>query len=392
MQVRRFKESWHQGRSYIDIDVRNLLMTAYYRKLNVTHDTSSSFPRCGPWLRQSSVGTDPEEQSKSGSVLILALWALFFLTSLVMAVGMHVSGNLILAAKLKTGMTAYYLANAGVERAIFEIVCDSNAWDDLTESWSGNEAIFKDISLVDCSFCVSYSYASLSGEAVTNYGVVDEERKININKASKALLKSLIETVGEVDLITASEISSSIIDWRDENDEMLSGGAENSYYMELSRPYSCHNGEFQSLYELLLVKGVGHDLFSKLKQHLTIYGTGKVNINTADPVVLKCLAESCGSADLSTCESLVMKIVRFRDAGNTFMKLDISVIAGQLDEFVGLLSSERALLSGMMDAVTIRSTCFHGVAGGKVTGQSMYESRIAFVFDRDRQMKLYWHE
>lgn len=332
------------------------------------------------------------EASTEGSVLILALWVLFFLTSLAMAVGMHVSGNLILTARLKTGMTAYYLAKAGVERAILEIGRNSNAWDNLTEPWCNNEEIFKDIRLGDGSFSVSYSHTLIAGQVVTNYGVIDEERKININKASCSLLKSLIEVAGKLDSMTASEISSSIIDWRDENDEVSQGGVENSYYTRLNQPYSCHNGEFQSLYELLLVKGVDSDLFSKLKPYLTIYGAGKVNINTADPVVLGCLADSYGSADRSTCESLVMKIVRFREAGNFFEESSAAAIIGQLNKFLWLLTSETALLSRMMDAVTTRSTCFHGVAVGKVTGQSTDESQITFVFDQNQHMKLYWHE
>lgn len=356
-----------------------------------------------------------KKASGEGSVLILALWVLFFLTSLAMAVGVHVSGNLILAARLKTGTTAYYLAKAGVERVILEIGRNSNAWDNLTELWCDNEEIFKDVRLGDGSFCVSCSYTLLPGQVVTNYGVIDEERKININKASCSLLKSLIEIAGELDSMTALEISSSIIDWRDENDEVSQGGAENSYYTQLNQPYSCHNGEFQSLHELLMVKGVWQEIFFKLKPYMTIYGTGRVNINTADPVVLRCLADSYGSADRSICESLVMKIVRFREAGSFFKESSASAIIGQLNELLGLLPAENSLLSEMAKDLTNRSTCFRGIARGKVaeheradlfsggavsafagsvTGKSepSAERWIEFVFDRERGMMLYWHE
>ena len=330
--------------------------------------------------------------SGEGSVLILALWVLFFLTSLAMAVGVHVSGNLILAARLKTGTTAYYLAKAGVERAILEIGCNSNAWDNLTEPWCDNEDIFKDIRLGDGSFCVSCSHTLLPGQVVTNYGVIDEERKININKASCSLLKSLIEIAGELDSMTALEISSSIIDWRDQNDEVSQGGAENGYYTQLNQPSSCHNGEFQALHELLMVKGVRQELFFKLKPYMTIYGTGRVNINTAEPVILGCLADSYGSADRSICESLVMKIVRFREAGSFFEESSASAIIGQLNESFGLLPDESVLISEMTGVITNQSTCFRGVVAGKLTGQSTDESRIVFVFDRDKQTKLYWCE
>ena len=44
--------------------------------------------------------------------------------------------------------------------------------------------------------------------------------------------------------------------------------------------------------ELLLVKGVTRDIFDKVKDRVTVYGTGQVNINTAGMRVLQSLGMS----------------------------------------------------------------------------------------------------
>ncbi|MDD4869650.1 MAG: type II secretion system protein GspK [Kiritimatiellae bacterium] len=324
-----------------------------------------------------------------GSILVLTLWVLFFLAALAVAVGGHVASNLRVASKIKGRVTAYYLARAGAEKAVSEARGDSNAWDGLNELWSSGEELFRDVALGQGSYSVYYTYISPFGGVATNYGMYDEERKININKASEPLLKAMLQNIGQLDTMTASDVTAAIIDWRDQNDVTLTGGAENSHYAALSNPYQCHNGDFQSLHELLLVKKVSSDLFLKLKPYITIYGTGKVNINTADPIVLVCMGEAGGGGDRATCRLLADKIARFRAGGNTFTDPSITT---QLNAFVKIEPVEKTVLSRMMGGLAIKSSCFGGIAGGKTLGSSMEDRQIEFVFDRQRGVKLYWHE
>jgi type II secretory pathway component PulK len=327
--------------------------------------------------------------NSGGSVLVLTLWVLFFLAALAVAVGGHVATNLKVAGKIKGRIAAYYLAKAGAEKAISESKNDSNAWDSLNEVWSYSEDLFRDANLGQGSYSVYYAYTSQFGGAATNYGMYDEERKININKANEPLLRTMLENIGHVDSMTASDIAAAIVDWRDQNDVVLTGGAENSYYGTLSEPYSCHNGDFQSLHELLLVKGMSSVLFRKLRPYITIYGIGKVNINTADPVVLVCTGEAGGGGDRAACRLLADKIARFRAAGNTFTDPSL---AGQLNAFVQLTPVEKTVLARMTGGLTIKSSCFGGIAGGRAQGSSIEDRQIEFVFDRQRGVKLYWHE
>jgi type II secretory pathway component PulK len=73
--------------------------------------------------------------------------------------------------------------------------------------------------------------------------------------------------------------------------------------MGLKYPYRAKNSNFDVLEELLLIKGVNNNIFEKLKDYITIYGDGRVNINTASKPVLLALGLK---------DSTVDKILAFR--------------------------------------------------------------------------------
>jgi len=101
-------------------------------------------------------------------------------------------------------------------------------------------------------------------------------------------------------------LSAAIIDWRDEDDEPLTEGAESRYYLSLDPPYSPRNAPMESIWELLLVRGVDRELFAGgrsgrlvdpfapewtyrpqgLRDFLTVQGQGRINLNTAGPDVI----------------------------------------------------------------------------------------------------------
>ena len=101
--------------------------------------------------------------------------------------------------------------------------------DDLTRF---DPDTFKDISIGDAAFSVSYELTGHSSGSRQLWGMVDEERKLNVNTVRLGDLKRLIQVVLSVDDIEAQELAASIIDWRDK-DSMLSlplGSAEDPYY------------------------------------------------------------------------------------------------------------------------------------------------------------------
>ena len=59
--------------------------------------------------------------NNKGSVLILVLWSLFILAMLAVAVYAYVLPHAELSGRLMERTKMHYFANAGVERAIFEV-------------------------------------------------------------------------------------------------------------------------------------------------------------------------------------------------------------------------------------------------------------------------------
>ena len=57
-----------------------------------------------------------------------------------------------------------------------------------------------------------------------------------------------------------TELAASIIDWRDEDSEISPGGAESEYYLLQPEPYNCKNSAFETVDEILLVKGASEEL------------------------------------------------------------------------------------------------------------------------------------
>ena len=101
---------------------------------------------------------------------------------------------------------------------------------------------------------------SPTGAAPTASGMIDEGGKISLNRADEALLRKVFETLG-LKADEQEEITDAIIDWRDSDDLHRLHGAEDEYYMKLPEPYHAKNGPFDSVDELLQVRGITRELF-----------------------------------------------------------------------------------------------------------------------------------
>jgi DNA uptake protein ComE-like DNA-binding protein len=86
------------------------------------------------------------------------------------------------------------------------------------------------------------------GDGVQDFGVEDEGAKVNINTAG---LRQLIMLPG-----MTADVAAAIIDWRDEDETPTQNGAEQESYPN----YRVKNGPFETVEELLLVRGVTPEL------------------------------------------------------------------------------------------------------------------------------------
>jgi general secretion pathway protein K len=83
-----------------------------------------------------------------------------------------------------------------------------------------------------------------------------------------------------------------IVDWVDADDAPEAAGAETLYYQSLRPSYRPANAPLQTLREVRLIKGMTPEIVEKLLRYVTVYpqeGESKININTADFLVLQAL-------------------------------------------------------------------------------------------------------
>lgn len=166
------------------------------------------------------------------------------------------------------------------------------------------------------------------GGGVFRIRVASENGKININRLDTAQGREarwrMDQFLRLIDLLNARSqeeeplpysIVPSIIDWIDPDDEVTrlpfierdNEGAESAYYRRLDPSYEAKNAPFDAIEELLLVRGVtpesfwgrrggeglgGVDGAAGFRDLATVYGDGRVDVNSAPPLVLMSLAEN----------------------------------------------------------------------------------------------------
>ncbi len=87
------------------------------------------------------------------------------------------------------------------------------------------------------------------------------------------------------------ELIGNLVDWTDADDNQIyKGGRESGLYERLDSPYLPKNAPFDTLDEIRLVDGWHLEgVWERFGKHLSIYGGGKVNVNTASRPVLGAL-------------------------------------------------------------------------------------------------------
>ena len=328
-----------------------------------------------------------------GSTLILVLWSLSLLTIFALSLEFGVRQKLIMVGRLDDRDSLHFIAEAGIKRAILELRKDAK------EPWNNNMGIFKEIEVGRGTFTVSYDYLnSLSRMSEVKYGIIDEERKVNINKAGRKVIERLFKICG-IDEMKAQNLSASIVDWRDGDSELSIpfGSAEDRYYRNLSEPYEAKDADFEILDEIFLVREMTKEIFDKVKDFITVYGEGKININTAAPEVL---------LSLGLYERVVEKIVLFRcgqdlleaTADDNVFDSSSNVVA-KLSQFCSLNTGEVANLSNLISAgkICTNSCNFMIKSIGKLNKKNV-SNKIVCVFEHlidgsDEGGKIkYWRE
>lgn len=186
--------------------------------------------------------------NKKAVALIAVLWAVVVMGTITLLLSRQSNLSLKINRNVMHSSQAMLLAEAGVHRAIAELVFDAenSTNDNQSEIWFDSQDSFYDQELGDGVYRLVHP--DMETVNAQHYGIMDECSKLNINVVTKAQLMQL-------ELMT-EEIAEAIIDWRDEDSDQQPMGAEDAYYNGLTEPYNAKDGLYDSVEELLLVKGV----------------------------------------------------------------------------------------------------------------------------------------
>ncbi|MFA5060670.1 MAG: hypothetical protein WC676_08640 [Candidatus Omnitrophota bacterium] len=235
---------------------------------------------------------------RNGSILVFALWAMTLLSIFAVYLGVGVRQKIILLARLEQRARLNDIAQAGVKKAIVLIQSEFLENNQVLSvqgkiNLYNNDRYYRGIEIENSVGEVSYdAFDDAAVNFQKRFGVIDEERKANVNKIDLLGLKRLIADVMRWDSEQAHALALSIIDWREYGESEIEGFSSDAYYENLQFPYEPKNSDFELIDELLLVKGMTPEILKKLSSFVTVYGDGAVNLNTASRVVLMAVGTS----------------------------------------------------------------------------------------------------
>jgi general secretion pathway protein K len=228
---------------------------------------------------------------RRGSALLMVLW----LTAALSAIGLAVASNVRSETeRTETNVDdarSWFEARGGIERAAMHIVWDTEY---MTED---RRPLYH--TLGDPSMDLQFPAANV------HVDVIPEASKLNLNGAPPEELMRLLLALGATQ-DKAAEVTAAIVDWRTPVDPVRPSPFD-QFYLGQTPSFLPRHASFQENEELLQVKGMTADLYygsaldnshAGLRDCVSPYGSGAVDINTAQPATLQAIGLS--EADAGT--------------------------------------------------------------------------------------------
>lgn len=345
--------------------------------------------------------------NQRGVALLIAIFTFVLVAALSMELLEDTQVDYISANQSIHRLRSYYTAKSGVEMSLLRILIYQKAVHLAGEALGTNASILDQLwsfpfvwppvlppeaSGVDESLLNSAIEDSLIDGAIATQ-IVSEGSKLDINdlaSPSKTLAKNTKEQILRIfsqrtdgddafaDLYRGfnfEELVNHMTDWIDEDSESLNGGAEKSYYRDITSDSIPPNKPFKTLEELHMVEGMTDEIFAVLAPQITVYGVAGIQVNTAKKEILM-------SIDAGITEEIADKIIERRndpDQGGPFP--DLKTFLAFLDS-LGLTLDQENVEKERVPLIFDKHINFRITSTG-VVGKTTREI-VAIVYDFDR--------
>ena len=258
------------------------------------------------------------KKNQNGIALMVVLWVLVLLSALATEFAYSMRTEVNATRNYKEDVESYYIAKAGIQLAMAELLKEAR-FHSIHPEYGFVSGIPKE-SEIKASEESAGEFEIINrtnielGRGTVTYQITDENGKTNVNRASREVLIKVLDASGMEIGEEQDIIADSILDWIDRDDEHRLNGAESDFYLMKDEPYNAKNGSFDSLDELLKVRGITREVlygsesagysrerpFLGLVNFLTIQDIRIFNPNTA----------SLGSLSVYFSEDKIAAIVK----------------------------------------------------------------------------------
>ncbi len=243
----------------------------------------------------------PKLAASRGVALVMVLWVITILSVAVLEFSFAMRTEVNITRNYHEQLKLYAAAQGSLQRAVAELILKQDPrFQQLKKNIKPGEAPLEYNEWVTDGREYPVAFERVEGAV----RVIGEAGKVNINQVSDGLLRKIMTNLG-LEMDARDIVVDSILDWRDPDDFIRVNGAENEYYQSLKEPYDCKNGNFDSVEELMLVRGITPELFYGqkakgiereqvkeeaigLKDIFSLYALGEqIDINSASLPVLR---------------------------------------------------------------------------------------------------------
>ena len=282
-------------------------------------------------------------RNTQGYVLVIVMGLLAALGVMALALGAAARADLAQTRRFQDETAAELLAKAGIDWTIHYLNTVERQGTLWQAPWTSQAALFQGRSFGIGTFDVQYTDPG----GMLHYGLQDEEARVNLNTAPVALLAAL-PGVG-------TELAEAIVKHRQQG---LWGAPEDLLHRGLVSAPAWYGSAGQA----------------GLSAYLTVWGSGKININTASPVVM--------TAVPGVTPALVEAIVRYRQGDDQQLGTSDDRYFRTVPDLATLTGVDRSELERAEVFLTVMPSAFRFIATGRVshgTRQARTHLRLAVI-------------